>query len=282
MTDVMSMLRVVTLNLWGDQGPAAERMPLVTAGLLALAPDVVALQEVREVPPTEALPGLENQATTLGRSLGFHHVFAPATPWGGGIEGLAILSRFPIVEEQSAVLPASRPDETRVVLMAAVATPAGLVNCYSTHLHYRLTHGIEREQQVSFVDEFVRSHKSDFPQILMGDFNATPDHDEIRFLRGLCTLEGRRTYYQDAFAVCHPDLAAGGGHTWSSRNSHTDKLHFLARDRRIDYIFVTPMGRDGRGTIGRCEVVLDHASPSGCYPSDHFGLLAEVQITPTR
>ena len=37
--------------------------------------------------------------------------------------------------------------------------------------------------------------------ILCGDFNAQPDSDEIRFLSGFTVLEGRTTYYQDAWRV---------------------------------------------------------------------------------
>ncbi|HUP24819.1 MAG TPA: hypothetical protein VNB06_18010 [Thermoanaerobaculia bacterium] len=70
--------------------------------------------------------------------------------------------------------------------------------CHTTHLHYRLDDGLAREQQVLAIDEVVRNIDAT-QQLLCGDFNASPDHDEIRFLRGLTTLSGRRTHYQDAW-----------------------------------------------------------------------------------
>ena len=97
-------LRVVTLNLWGEQGPWPRRLELVGDNLLALGADIVALQEVRDVPGK-----VPNQAATLAARLGFHHVFAPATPWGGGDEGVALLSRWPLGEVRRLRLPHAVP-----------------------------------------------------------------------------------------------------------------------------------------------------------------------------
>jgi endonuclease/exonuclease/phosphatase family metal-dependent hydrolase len=269
---VSEVLRVVTLNLWGEQGPHARRLELVAQGLAAVAPDVVALQEVREVPGV-----LANQAATLAVGLGFEHVYCPATPWGGGQEGVALLARR-IIESDSAELPGATDKERRVVLRAACATPAGPVNVYTTHLNYRLPDGLVRQQQVLALDAFVAAHPSDRPQILMGDFNARPESDEIRFLKGLTTIDGRRTYWQDAFARLHPQEP---GLTWAVRNPYTARLAWLEPDRRLDYVFVTPTRSDGRATLRWCRIVLDQPDAAGVYPSDHFGVAADVQIAKT-
>lgn len=272
-------LRVVTLNLWGEQGPFEQRFPLCQKELSSLRPDVVLLQEVREIPGT-----LRNTAEQLAEHLGMSFVFAKATEWGGGTEGLAILSRSPIVSHVVHELPEARTDERRVLLIAELQTTLGIVLAATTHLHYRMTDGIAREKQVEAVDRLLKAHAQTLEggaklTLLAGDFNATPDSDELRFLRGLHTLEGRRTYYQDAF-LCATDAAQGPGYTWSRRNPYTQRLRFLQNDRRLDYIFVSPPSRDGRGTITDCRIVLDRADKDGVYPSDHFGLLAEVTLSP--
>jgi endonuclease/exonuclease/phosphatase family metal-dependent hydrolase len=268
----VTVLRVLTLNLWGEQGPVARRMEVCAAGLAGLAPDVIALQEVREVAGK-----LPNQAQTLAAGLGYAHVFASATPWGGGLEGVAILARGAILESAEAELPGATDQERRVVLWARVETVDGPVNVYTTHLNYRLGDGLVRERQVLALDAFVAAHPSDRPQILMGDFNARPTSDEIRFLRGEVTLDGRRTYYQDAYARLHPHDV---GCTWAARNPYTAALKWLEPDRRLDYIFVTPMRSDGRGAIHLCRVVFDQPAADGVFASDHFALLADVQVAP--
>jgi endonuclease/exonuclease/phosphatase family metal-dependent hydrolase len=114
----------------------------------------------------------------------------------------------------------------------------------------------------------------DLPQVVMGDFNARPESDEIRWLKGLCNLDGRRVHYQDAWDRIHPGER---GWTWAAANPYTAPLRFLEPDRRIDYIFVTTMRKDGRGTIHDCRLVFDEPE-DGVFASDHFGLCAEVQI----
>ena len=270
----MDVVRVLTLNMWGEQPPLERRIEMIVAGLHDLEPDVVGLQEVRQIEGQ-----LPNQAQMLAQRMGWHYVWAPATKWGGGEEGVAILAKHPIGAHEQVTLPPARPEETRVCLMARVDTPSGSLHCYTTHLNYRLTHGIEREQQVLAIDDFVRAHKTELPQIVMGDFNATPDHDEIRYLRGLHTLGGRRAFYQDAYARRHP-VENEAGFTWARRNPFTERLRWLERDRRIDYIFLTPISRDGRGVVHDARLVLDRPGPDGCYATDHFGVMADIQITP--
>jgi endonuclease/exonuclease/phosphatase family metal-dependent hydrolase len=266
-------LRCLTLNLWGAEPPLERRMQVVAAGIRALCPDVVTLQEVREVPGQ-----LPNQAEALGRVLGLHHVFAPATPFGGGQEGVAILSLEPILEHDVLALPHALPTERRVLLSARVTWGQSSLWVHTTHLNYRLAHGKQREDQVQAIEASLSARDSDRPQILMGDFNARPEADEIRWLRGQVTLGGRRTYFQDAWERVHP---GDQGWTWARSNPYTAKLAFLEPDRRIDYIFVSPMRGDGRGTVLDCGIVLDRPEPDGVFASDHYGLLAEIQVEPT-
>lgn len=268
----MSILKVVTLNLWGEQPPLERRMQLAVDELKALQPDVIGLQEVRQVPGV-----VPNQAETLAQALGMQHTFAPATPWGGGDEGLAILSRHPIGDARVHELPHAQPTERRILLGATLGTPLGPVEVYTTHLNYRLADGGKREDQVVAIDDHIAAAASELPKILMGDFNATPDSDEIRFLRGLHTAGGRRTFWQDAWERRH---GRADGFTWARANPYTMRLRWLERDRRIDYIFVGPMRRDGRGVVRDCRIVLDRPAADGALPSDHFALYAEVQMAP--
>lgn len=91
--------------------------------------------------------------------------------------------------------------------------------------------------------------------MLAGDFNATEDEPVVRL-----AAKGLR----DAFRACHPDAP---GHTWIRANPHTGD--FDMPDRRLDYVFVP----EGVAVLG-AEVVLDRPDP--VYPSDHFGVLADL------
>jgi endonuclease/exonuclease/phosphatase family metal-dependent hydrolase len=269
-------VRFVTLNLWGENGPWEERLALAAAGLERLAPDVVALQEVRDVPGR-----VGNQAARLAEPRGWNHRFAATTAWGGGHEGLAVLSRFPIGAHEFRALPHSTEAEGRGVLSVRLDGEAGGLWVHTTHLSYRLNEGVKREDQVQLLDQLVAAHDdgSGTPQLLMGDFNAGPEHDEIRWLVGQHTLSGRRVAYQDAWAVAGDGTP---GLTWARSNDYTSAMHWLRQDRRLDYIFVTPARRDRRGTVHSAAVTLDQparaANGDRLFASDHYGVVADVQV----
>ncbi len=285
-------LRALTINLWGLSAPLERRLALAARQLAALAPDVLGVQEVQPWGDTTT-------AHRLAAGLGYQVAFAPALLWEAGAwgpgtpageEGVAIVSRWPIVEQRVVRLPEARPLEARVLLSARLATPAGPIWFHTTHLHYRLDDGVAREAQVLAIDAAIRGcgrGNDDAPQILCGDLNATPDSDEMRFLRGLTTLGGRRTHFQDAWLRRHREAEAGDGPaqgiTWSSDNEHTRPLRSLDLDRRIDYVLVTTRKKDGRGTIHDCRVVLterEGEAEHAICASDHYGVMADVQIGP--
>ncbi|HVV50686.1 MAG TPA: endonuclease/exonuclease/phosphatase family protein [Polyangia bacterium] len=266
--------RFLSLNLWGENGPWEARMALLAARLEALAPDVIGLQEVREVAGR-----VPNQAAALAAPRGFHHAFAPTSGWGGGHEGLAIVSRFPIGAQQFRPLPFSTETEGRGILSARLDGEAGGIWVHTTHLSYREHEGLWREAQVQFVDQVLTEHDNGNPRVVMGDFNTVPESDEIRFLTGQHTLGGKRVAYQDAWTAVNQDRP---GPTWCRANDYTERMHWLRRDRRIDYVFVTPVRRDRRATVRAAAVVLDapEIGPDGArlFASDHFGVTADVQL----
>jgi hypothetical protein len=119
---------------------------------------------------------------------------------------------------------------------------------------------------------FIQRVAGDSPVILMGDFNALPDSDEIGLLR--------KAGFVDAFAA----VGTGLGYTWDeNRNANiklqnqgrADRVPDLPPSKRIDYIFVRGSGLK----LNRAQVVLDR-STHGLYPSDHFGVFVEITVGP--
>jgi endonuclease/exonuclease/phosphatase family metal-dependent hydrolase len=282
-------LRVVTLNLWGTEPPLDRRLALAIRQLEALAPDVICLQEVR---PLDGVAG-RTTAHVIADALGHAAHYEVAVTWPDGVhaklpagqEGLAVIAKR-IGDTRVVPLPDARPAEVRILLSAKVDTDGGPIWVHTTHLHYRLDDGLARERQVLLVDAAIRAFGRDntsSPQILAGDMNATPDSDEMRFLRGLTTLDGRRTHFQDAWLRLHREPLPGEGFaqgiTWSSENPLTRALRSLDIDRRLDYIYVTSRKKDGRGTIHDCRVVLtEREGDDDICGSDHYGVMADVQI----
>jgi endonuclease/exonuclease/phosphatase family metal-dependent hydrolase len=267
-------MKIVTLNFWGTEPPLDKRLALAVDQLRQLQLDVICLQEVNPI------AGGGTTAEAIARELGMHASYAKACEWGDGAwgpdskageQGLAIVTREAPAEVTALELPDPRPADVRILLSARV----GDIWVHTTHLHYRLDDGVARERQVLAIDDAIRARRDTTspPQILCGDFNATPDSDEIRYLRGLTTLAGRRTHFQDAWMRVH---GSAEGITWSSENELTRPLRSLDIDRRIDYVFVTSRKKDGRGTVRDCRVVMTRRDDGIC-ASDHYGVYADVQ-----
>ncbi len=196
--------------------------------------------------------------------------FEPATEWGGGIEGLAVLSRWRPRSRRARVLPFGTPQEIRKALLVEVDSPGGSFVFATTHLTHRLgaEEDAKRDAQVLALDAFVRQDLRDRPAVLVGDFNAAPDRQAIAFLCGRAALDGRRGDWRDAWVERR---GAEPGWTFAARNPYTDPK--LGTDRRIDYVFVSPAV-----AIGACELILDQPDPSGLFASDHFGVLCEIAL----
>lgn len=68
--------RVATLNLWGRDGPWAERRAVLLDGFRRLRPDIVALQEAVED------DGYDQVADLLGPEYDVFHQSGRPTGWG--------------------------------------------------------------------------------------------------------------------------------------------------------------------------------------------------------
>jgi len=281
----VQILKVATLNLWGRQGPWEERRVVLRRTLEALSPDALGLQEViafdaANAPyPTDAATS-SDQARELADELGLHATFGPALDLGFGYSfGNAILSRFPITDAETVKLPGADGAEPRAVVSAMLQTPFGPVPFFSTHLAWKFDEGALRMRQVIAVASAVdrRQKRAAFPAILVGDFNAEPDSDEMRFLRGLHTHGGTSTYFIDAFG----EVGSGDGATFSKRNAYAAAVG--EPDRRIDYVLVR--GRDPRGwgrprtcALSFHESAEPRPGAAAVFASDHFGVVAELAI----
>src|SRR6185436_15329818 len=103
-----------------------------------------------------------------------------------------------------------------------VDSPYGKIPFFCTHLNWKLHEGHVRQLQVKAVAEIVArvAPISGFPPVVVGDFNAEPDAEEIRYMRGLTGLGGKCVYFADSFGIA----GEGRGITFSKRNAFAEPL----------------------------------------------------------
>jgi endonuclease/exonuclease/phosphatase family metal-dependent hydrolase len=277
-------LKVLTLNLWHDQGPWQARAARIRDWLDRLDPDVAGFQEALRG------PGLDQVAELLGPRLPHRDYVRAGVLVREGAQldfGNAVASRWPLAGRAEQRLPDRGDAETRAALHVDVAAPFGRLAFTCTHLHWRFHHGETRLRQVRELALAVLARRPPrgFPPILVGDFNAEPDSDEIRFLTGGHAIEGKTVFFHDAWrtVAAKPPVSLGvepsrsSGVTWSNRNRFA-RLG-LEPERRIDYVFVGYPTPQGVGLLQACRVVCDDAV-DGVWPSDHFGVYAELRTEP--
>jgi endonuclease/exonuclease/phosphatase family metal-dependent hydrolase len=192
--------------------------------------------------------------------------------------GNAVLSRMPIRRERVFPLPGRQSGESRSMLFTLIETPYGDLPVFVTHLNWELHHGSVRLEQVRFivarVSELAPADGRTLPALLLGDFNAEPDSDEMRFLRGLSAIDGQSVYFADAW-IYGGDGSAGA--TFDRANDYARLAH--EPSRRIDYIYLQGPDEFLRGEPVRTQLAFTTREPaSGIWPSDHFGVVSDVVL----
>lgn len=262
------LVRVLSLNIWHRRGPWEQRLALIREGIQALAPDLVGLQEIL------SRDG-RSQADEIAEGLGYHVAFGASTTYEDGEQfGNAVLSRTPILQSRVFPLPDGGTTQRRSLLLAECESPVGPLPFFVTHLNWRFHEGVVREAQVVEVAAKLKAHApvSGVPPILVGDFNAQPESSEIRYLKGLQSLDGTSFFLADCFGL----VGKGPGETFDPRENAfagTEREY----PRRIDYAFVRGPKQDGSGAPLSARVVLKEPR-DGVWASDHYGVLAEIEL----
>jgi endonuclease/exonuclease/phosphatase family metal-dependent hydrolase len=257
---------------WNDR-ELGGRLDMVTSELRALGPDIIGLQEA------SVSRRRGDVAARVAERLGFHHVQAAGAIRISGLpflnrllawlldfsEGPAIVSRFPIVAWRVHDLPrCGRFFDLRALLHAELDTPWGRLHVFSTHT--------SRDScQIPAVADLVRQHRGALPSLIMGDFNSVEGSASITWLR-------EHAGFVDTFRTANPNEP--GFTVWQRIDADVPTVF-----RRVDYVFVVP-GREAAAEIVSSRVVLNApqrlADGRSLWPSDHYAVLAEVEIGGSR
>ena len=277
----MTVLRVATLNL-AIHVRFDTRLAEIVAWLERVDPDVLMLQEV-------SFTDDGSWAGTIANEIGYSAVTAAGrmnTPWEL-VFGNAILSRWPISEHRSLPLPFGVPQafaglgSDPIGPDALFARTAGL-DVVCVHLEPQPALSRILEQQVVLIERTLRTLRnasSPLPALIGGDFNCRPESSSIRYLSGLCSLDGDSTYYQDAFAIA----GTGPGYTLDVANPLAARI--MVPSQRIDYLFVGEnfafndfAGGPGGGTgkVVAAELFAQQPITGKLFASDHFGVFADI------
>lgn len=155
-------IRVLEFNTHRSYGGIGT----LAAEIAAVDPDIVLLQEIDRF---KASTGNIDQAAYFAEALDMFYAFGANVTSGNGEYGVAILSRFKILDTQNYLLPNGPGGEQRGLLGVGVEIGGQEVRVYNTHLQNKLP-GL-REAQARHVAGILAREEN--PVILGGDMNAT-------------------------------------------------------------------------------------------------------------
>jgi endonuclease/exonuclease/phosphatase family metal-dependent hydrolase len=272
----------MTWNLWWRFGPWEERFAAIVATIAEQDPDVVCLQELWA--SDGSVTPVEDQAQLLAEALGMYWARTESPFWNGYCFANAVLSRWPVTDPITHVLPdyEGKPSHRRALLCTvtppadvAGTDPVGPFKVVSTHFEFRFDRSTTRQAQARSLAELVAHHQLDpatnFPVIVGADTNAQPSSDEMRSLLGLAQPFVRGHIFHDCWALAGDETP---GYTWSDRNPYLANASWPRR--RIDYLLVSWPRPKGIGTPTNCW--LAGTSPvNGIMASDHFAVVADLR-----
>jgi endonuclease/exonuclease/phosphatase family metal-dependent hydrolase len=196
-------------------------MDELAAELQAMQADVMGLQEVDS---RARRSGFTDQAPALAKALAAHYVFAASIKWDGGDYGLALLSRWPLVEVRRHRLELASYGEPRIVLEVTVCARGRPLRLFN---HHAAVGRRSREVGLAQVRALVAPHVGR-GTVVLGDLNDVPSASNVRALldagfvdvgadQDLPTTGGGRIDY----VLLDKLLASGlrGSKVWPTRKS---------------------------------------------------------------
>jgi endonuclease/exonuclease/phosphatase family metal-dependent hydrolase len=240
----MRPLRLATLNTWKGDGAYCQRLAAMTAGLTALNPDVIALQEVLAAPDAgcdtagHLAKALDMTASVLPLRHKIREVEGRAVD---STSGLALLSRLPVRASRPLSLTGDKRDGERAALIADLEVDGQMLTVACLHLTHLRQAAELRRQQWREVEAALASSPI---AVAAGDFNApveTLDLAASRFAdsRQTCGDPSRSTFIADAAGPC------------------------------IDHVLFAGLKPTG------WQTALGEADADGITPSDHLAVVAD-------
>jgi endonuclease/exonuclease/phosphatase family metal-dependent hydrolase len=310
-------LRVLTINVWSGldyhgllscgeyESPQRReaRFQLLVREIKALEPDLIFVQEAngRAVRPycsrlARAL-GYDqiHQICLAGIKLGYVGIPSNLNE-GNGILAKRSLDLEKIDEWKLAGSPGIYSDYLAFHLDETISALAGRITVNHVPLYLVCVHlsaggadeagSKQREKEIGRLVKRLQKLPASSPLIVAGDFNAAPGSREIAIFAEESGCRDAFTLHEDkAVATWDPqgnENTALGAQPVDARGRKLDAQGILeaasaSHATRLDYVFLREPFRIE--DVADCRVVMDSAAELNTHVSDHYGVLAEVDLS---
>lgn len=230
-------LRVMSMNIKEGASYASNESKPYADLIMEYDPDFVCLQEVDY---KTIRNGKRDWLNEVAKQCGMFPYYCKSFSYQGGGFGTAILSKYPFFKAFKTVFSAAGTREDRASGWVYVQLPSGMtVRVATTHL--ALETADITTKHIASVNSAIFADDTTTPTLLVGDFNATPDSDPIKYAK-----------------IKWQEIAPGQGFTIPSSGPN----------RQLDYV----MGYPKQWKYSKYEIL---ARPD---LSDHCFIIADVSI----
>lgn len=216
-------------------------LPAMAENVRAQDPDIFGLNEVRVGESDDHSSGLSDQPDFFAKTLGYYSYFGNAIKMTNYIYGNAVLSKTPMLKCEKIMIPDVVDGEgvryeSRCILKSVYDFDGKRLTVLNSHF------GLGKGEVKNAVDTVLSLIEDiDTPVVLMGDFNKTPDDEQLKRLSNVLT---------DA-------------HAYLGKDEFTFPSN--APEIRIDYIFVRGARVINAETVNKVV-------------SDHYAITAEIEL----
>ena len=256
-------MKIATYNIWNDENTLELRTKQILEEIRSVDADIIGLQEV----------STDFYKNHLAVESGYvHHGFMQ---YPGEEEGLAILSRYPLIFQETLY---QREQYANSLAMNVFFMVDG-VRFSLTNVHLPWDSVGKREQQILAIDRHLREQNADF-HILLGDFNGDIGSSVDRYLCGEQTLYGceanppwndlARAYAARCSEAVKPTLDTVHNPRWAGKKSIyvpevMDRIYLMDHWNETALESVNLFGTE-------------ITKKTGYAASDHYGVVAEVNF----
>lgn len=179
-------IKVMTFNIQHGRDFIKRdiNLPMMADVIRNQQADIIGLNEVRG---KGTHVDYQEQAQIIGEDLGFYYYFGKAIDLPQGPYGNALVSRFPLTEMETIIIPDPEiKDEKVLCYETRCIIKAKIVELNLTVLisHFGLAQSEQRNAIRTLIEELK---KIEGPCIFMGDLNMTPEDEKIKQIEGYLT-----------------------------------------------------------------------------------------------
>ncbi|OFZ20926.1 MAG: hypothetical protein A2202_02025 [Bdellovibrionales bacterium RIFOXYA1_FULL_36_14] len=233
-------LKIATINLWHYPNEFSKRLNSFLLEDHNFNIDIYAFQEAWTI-------GNKSIYKMFLKKKGYYDCYFRTNRFPFFEEGLAVVSKYPIINCQSYELPMLRSTKRRKIIIAEVLTNLGKIIIVNVHLSPFENNHNERVAQIQNVADRVADLVSREKTIIVGDFNEPYSN----------------TFFQELFDLGFINVIDENTCTYCKNNPYSDKLY----DSSLDNIFYN----NTKFKLKASKIIFDHNAVS-----DHYGLFLEV------